>query len=209
MPSYLFGSYLNNVVSVHFPGGRLGFAKAGCEVVIIQVPGEKDLAYILVPAETTKDLDLDAFRKAVEAHAEKKRVRVRWVSDSNVVTLDPNKVKLSLLPLMIVVGMVDPQASILCRNTVLVVGFHGTKEDAEGLLKVIEEAKAVRRVVIVLPVGSIEQQWDIPNEEAETEPEQVIEAAPNKGRAINASDIADIASLLEHSGDVNEFLTRI
>lgn len=211
MPSFMFGAYLNHVVAVHFPGGRLGWAKAGCEAVLLQVPGEKDIAYIHTPTATTKDLDLTAFRKAVDTHANSKRVRVRWASDDNFPVTDPVKAKLLAIPLMIVVAACDPQATVLFRRGVMVVGYHGDKEGAEVLLAAIEASKFVRRVVVVMTVGCIERSWDIPDitEEAEAAPEQVMEATPDKGRPINAGDIADLASLLEHSGDVNDFINSI
>jgi hypothetical protein len=211
MPSFMFGAYLNNVVAVHFPGGRLGWAKAGCEAVLIQVPGEKDIVYIHTPIATTKDLDLAAFRNAVDTHANSKRMRVRWVADDNIPVTDPAKAKLLAIPLMIIVAACDPQATVLFRRGVMVVGYHGDKEGAEMLLVAIEASKFVRRVVVVMAVGCIERSWDIPDitDEGDASPEQVMEASPNKERAINAGDIADIASLLEHSGDVNDFINKI
>lgn len=235
MPSYLFGNYLNHLVAAHFPGGRKGFADAGCEIVYIQVPGEKDLVYILTPAGTTGDLDLTAFKKAAEEVSKNHRMRLRWVTSINY-NGNGLRALLALTQVSSVARQVDPEVVFFTRPTVLVIKYNGTKTDVEGLFKLIEGAKVVRRVVILSPAGVIERSWDFPeNEPSEEEAdedgpekglyppddmyaddhssneasESVLEAAPDRGRPISLSDVADIASLVESVESVEDFLRRI
>jgi hypothetical protein len=203
--------YLEKTIAVHFPGGREGFAKAGCDSVLIPVPAGKDIAYMLLPPETTGSLDLGAFKKAIEHNSKAKGVEVRWISDSNFKGCDPAMVKERLRKVSKQLPEFGLNALIMVRPAVVVVVAVTSDEFAAKLMvEVFGKAQGIRHIVVVTPKGVEEHEYPEPKEpEYMPEITQVVEAKRDDGKKISAGDIADIASLLEHCKDVTDFLDKI
>lgn len=206
MPSYLFGDYFNTLVSVHFPGSKLGWTRAGCDVVMVPVPGEKDIVYVLVPKEAAAELDLGPFKKAVDEACEKKFVRVRWVEDDLFEGRTPVQVKMELMATIVLMAGLGLDATVSIHRPVLMVVLpSGSKEQMEMVLDALSKSH-LRRVVVVGSVGSIEREFE---EKAEANSRPVIEPHNGLNRPIGTSEVADVAILLETSKSVDEFLERM
>lgn len=230
MPSYLFGNYLEKIIGVHFPGGRSGWVRAGCEAVISVVPIGWDIAYILLPKGSTAGLDLDKFRNEVEKNAKARHIHVRWVEDDIFGGYDPAmfKVAMQFVIMAIVARVSKSLAQIDVHRAVFGVRMSGTKSDAEDVLNIVGLSKFIRRAIVILDDGTVvEREYpkyvpDTTQEEsgveksggvsgttdtASTNPR--IETEKSRDKPISLDDIANIASLLENSNSVSEFLDKI
>jgi hypothetical protein len=219
MPSYQFGNYLASVISVHFPGGLKGFAQAGCDVDLVPMKAHKDILYILLPSESTSKLDLRAFKKAIEEHSEKQSVILRFVTEPNFKGRDFADVKEELTEVVRSFSeALQANIFVMVRSVVLVVATV-EEENAKSIAEALAAVKGLRRVAVVHEKGCIEREYPVTDEPVTGEPKETStpsfeDSAPQQKlesdkRPINASDIADICSLLEHSKDVTEFLTKI
>jgi len=215
MPSYGFGVFLEKTISVHFPGGRLGWVKAGCDAVLVPVPAGKDIAYVLTPKASTGALDLAAFRKAVERNCARRKVEVRWADATNFEGCDPAETKDRILAAVQALAdqrlLSEPTMGslmVLARPVALTVVIESTDgaKDAQSVVDAFRGIAGLCRLVVVYPLGIIMHEQEAPA--AKAAPAAKIEAA-HEGRAINADDVADVASMLEHCKDVTEFLGKI
>ena len=206
MPSYMLGNYLATLVSVHFPGGRLGFAKAGGDAMVVQVPGSKDLVYILVPEETTKDLDLVPFREALEKAMDAQRAVVRWVS-SSVFEGTLMEVKDRFMDTVMEIAHLNLDITFSTNAAVFGIAMSkGTKEDAEKILDIIGKHGVMRRAVVLMRLGYMEREYDIKVKEEAT---PVIEASTSRDRVISKDEVTDLTILLENAQTVEDFLKSI
>jgi len=214
MPSFQFGNYLTCIIAVHFPGGLKGFAQAGCDVDLVPMKAHKDIAYILLPSESTSKLDLKAFKKAAEAHSGKCGVVLRFVDEPNFKDRDATDVKDDLTEVVRSFNeVVKSNVLVMIRPAVVIVAIK-KEEDAKGLTEALAAVKGLRRVAVLYDTGCIEREYPVIDKPEETRAPSFEDGASKQKlesdkRPINASDIADICSLLEHSKDVSEFLTKI
>lgn len=209
MPSYMFGQYLSTLVSVHFPGGRLGWAKAGCDACTVPVPGEKDLVYILIPEATTKDIDLSAFRTAIETACEQKRMRLRWVSTSLFEGRTMKEFKDEIAPAILCISLLGYEASIAIHPAVFVINSGESKEDADKILEVIGASGIIPRAVVVQSVGCFEREYEVKaKQEPPAEVSTVIESS-TRDKVITKDEVIDLTILLENIQSVDEFIKSI
>jgi hypothetical protein len=206
----MFGQYLDTVISVHFPGGRLGFAKAGCAAIAFQVPGDKDIAYILVPSAVSKELDLAPFREKVEKACEDKRVRLRWVSEGIMDGADPVEVKMKFMPLVVGLSLLGFNCHVTAHAAVFVVDGKMTKEEGEAVLEVVAASGIVRRAVVVLTVGAIEREFEMKaaDEKPAEEPKAVIEAGA-RDHVITKDEVTNLTILIERANTVEDLLNNL
>lgn len=205
--TYLFGMYLEATITVKFPGGRDGWLKAGCDVTLVPVPSSKDVAYILLPKETTGGLDLDEFKKSIEETCSRFGAEVRWVDQASFDGCDPSEMKIrmeeSILSRLSTIGL-DPNKVVI---GVRPVGLIVVMEDdgVKALCDLLDEVDGLHLVIVMTPKGLVEHICSGTGHGATG----LVEAQKSDRGPITLGEVADIASMLEHAATVDEFLKSI
>jgi len=213
MPSYKLGDWLNSQISVHFPGGREAFVKAGGEAAAVVVPRGKDLAYILVPAATQQSLDLTTFRKKLSAVCARKRIELRIVDTPVYGGMTPMEFKDEIMAVVMaiaLIGVFPEETLVAVYAPVFIVTINGGKLEAEVILNYLRKSKRVARAVVVMTKGCIEAEFEVEapaaKEEAPITPK--VEATM-RDTVITKDEVTDLTIALENAQTVEDFLKSI
>jgi hypothetical protein len=207
----MFGEFFNTLVSVHFPGGRLGWTKANATAVVVPIPGEKDILYVLIPEEVEQELDLDAFHKALKVEAKKKRIRLRVVQRdifNNAVEEESRTATMADLTAKLGGDSADlgPEVYVgVCRAVLVISMPKSTREQAEAALSIVKKFGVVRTLV----VGSsftIEHEEDKPVASVPSEVEGTVETF---NRPITSDDVTNLTILIENAQTVEDLLNSL
>jgi len=199
MPSYMYGDYFNTLVSTHFPGGKLGWVRASGDACFIPVPTDRDILYILLPSEKTKDLDLEPFKQAVEKACKARRVLVRWVD--NPAFTDA----FDILRFATFAASRNRPVYLSVRRAVVIITLpEDTKEQATEFLDLMAPFK-ISRVLIVGSSFALEGVYEAPAESLATPvPPRAV-----KNHVITQADVVDLTILIENARTVEDLLKAL
>jgi len=206
--SVRLGMLITVVIGAKFPDGLVGFAMRGCDLAMCSSPGDKDLVYILVPESTTKDLDVTAFKKAIEEAQEPNGFKVRWVTKPNFEGLDPLEVKGEFEAR---IESCPVPVGVSARAAILAFSMGEESDDvANAVLDHFAGMKGLRHAVAFTKRGYIEREYGEDAVSGETGPQPSMEARPSTDHGpITADDIIDVAKKLENAQSVDDFLKSI
>jgi len=204
MPSFKIGMAIDSIVGAKFPGGHLGWAKAGCDAVAIPVPSGKDVVYILLPDEGTAGMELATFRESVETLAKNNSFDLRWSSVPNFAGMGMADVKRAAEGA--VATMPSNVAAIMIRPAVIVISLPTIPEEVtvsdelvNDIFSRFDDIEGIRRVVLVTPLLFREKTYGTPS----------IQVEQGLGRPITSSDTADLTILLQTTDSIDDFIERM
>lgn len=205
MPSYMFGEFLNTLISVHFPGGKLGWTRAAGEAFFVPVPAEKDVLYILVPEEAAQELDLGPFRRALEETCTKKDIRLRWVDKTVAESNDAHQI----VNLAVMLSQRGRPVYMSVSRAVLVLNMpKDTKEQAAEVLDLLADFR-LRRVMIVGSNFSLNREYEVSEEKEAVEKQARVVQEPTRDHVITKDDVTNLTILIESAATVEDLLNSL
>jgi hypothetical protein len=200
MGSFELGMLLSTVIAARFHEGLMGWCEAGCAILVVPRPAEKDCVYVLLPADTTAEFDLAPFMETLEEISERGNFTCRFVKARNFEGMDPNDIKGALeepsskMPLEHLIG-------VYCDPSVLVISARShvdEKDTAETTLGLLSGVQGLLRAVYHTPTFFRERVYAAPSLHTEETREPLTE-----------QDVANISTMLEGINSIDQLLERM